>query len=173
VFNIRFKLNINTFDYLAVGDSEWEVLEDIVQKSKKHGNEDRLSWDLYNIPHHCSYKALSDEKGKTETIPKDMIQELLLSGKEGAYLVSSSDPINDNKEGLEQEQPPHIQARKCYENYLKQVDGCKFLVTMEESSPTDPKPIEFIIDDSGLTLEKSYISAASIITSNPARRAGK
>jgi len=36
IFNVRFKAGENTFDYLAVGDSTWEVLEDIVQITKEH-----------------------------------------------------------------------------------------------------------------------------------------
>jgi len=102
VFNVRFRKGGQDYDYLAVGDSEWSVLEDIVEITKKNENEDCLAWDLYNIPHHCSYKALSDDKGEIETIPKPLIKELLEMGKEDAYLVSSSDPIEDTKEGREQ-----------------------------------------------------------------------
>ncbi len=173
IFNIRFEVGVNIYDYLAIGDSEYSVIEDIVTITKENNNNDRLAWDLFNVPHHCSYKALSNEKGESITSPTDLVQELLLSGKGGAYLVSSSNPIEDSKEGREQVQPPHIQARKCYEKYLKKNDGCKFLVTMEESEPSDPKPIEFTIEDNGISLKKESISAAYIITSKPAPRAGQ
>jgi len=173
IFNIRLQSGDETFDYLAVGDSSWEILEDIVNKSKHHKNTDRLRWDIYNIPHHCSYLALSDEKGEVETTPKDLIKELLLEGNEGAYLVSSSEPIKDSKEAREQSQPPHIQARKCYEHYLKQINGTKFLVTMEESKASDPQPIVFKIGSSGITLVKSIGTASAAIISKPAPRAGK
>nr|VFK19370.1 MAG: hypothetical protein BECKLFY1418C_GA0070996_10577 [Candidatus Kentron sp. LFY] len=173
IFNVRFRKGSQDYDYLAVGDSTWEVLEDIVEITKKHKNEDRLAWDLYNIPHHCSYKALSDEKGETETTPKPLVEELLLMGKKDAYLVSSSNPIQDTKEGREQDQPPHIQAKKCYERYLREVGGAKFLVTMEEPNTTNPKPLKFKIDNDGISRERSTPpSAAAIITSSPAPRAG-
>ena len=173
VFNIRFKVGSNTFDYFAVGDSQWEVLEDIVNISKKHNNADRLEWDLYNIPHHCSYLALSDDKGDTETTPKPFVKELLLSGKEGAYGVSSSKPIEDTKEGREQQQPPHIQAKKCYEHYLKKIEGAKLMVTMEEPNTDKPEPLIFNIDNNGISIGgKAIIPAVSIITSKPAPRAG-
>jgi hypothetical protein len=172
IFNIRFRKNGNSYDYLAVGDSSWSILEDIVETTKAHNNMDRLAWDLYNIPHHCSYKALSDDKGKDETTPEPGAREILLAGKEGAYLVSSSVPILDTKEGREQAQPPHIQAKKCYERYLKQVSGAKFLVTMQEPNATQPKPLEFKIDDQGMSLSSAVASAASIIISKPAPRAG-
>jgi hypothetical protein len=173
IFNVRFKAGSNTFDYLASGDSISEVLEDIVAATKYHENIGRLEWDIYSLPHHCSYRTLSDDKGDTETIPKPLIKELLLLGKENAYIVSSSNPIEDTKEGREQKQPPHIQAKKCYERYLKEVDGAKFLVTMEEPNTTKPEPIIFEIDNNGISRGgKIFGSGISIITSKPAPRAG-
>lgn len=172
IFNVRLRSGMATYDYLAVGDSEWCVLEDIVATTKAHGNMDRLAWDLYNIPHHCSYLALSDVKGEYETIPKPGVEEILLSGKDGAYIVSSSCPIHDTKEGREQTQPPHIQAKKCYETYRKKTGGAKFLVTMEEPNASKPEPLEFKVDSQGLSLSRVAASAASVIISKPAPRAG-
>lgn len=143
-----------------------------MKTTKSHGNDDRLKWDIYNIPHHCSYLALSDKKGESETEPKPRVKELLEAGKEGSYIVSSSRPIADTKEGREQDQPPHIQAKKCYEKYLRSVKGAKFLVTMEDPNETKPEPIVFQIESSGITRERRITSAASIITSTPAPRAG-
>jgi hypothetical protein len=173
VFNVRFKAGNNTFDYLASGDSQWEVLEEIIEATKYHKNIDRLAWDIYSLPHHCSYRTLSDDKGDTETIPKPLIKELLLLGKENAYVVSSSNAIEDTKEGHEQKHPPHIQAKKCYERYLREVDGAKFLVTMEEPTEKKPEPIIFEIDNNGISRGgKAFASGISIITSSPAPRAG-
>ncbi len=172
IFNIRFRKNGADYDYLAVGDSEWSVLEDIVTTTKNHGNMHRLGWDLYNIPHHCSYLALSDDKGEFETVPKPLVAEILQAGKEGAYIVSSSFPILDTKDGREQTQPPHIQAKKCYETYRKKTGGAKFLVTMEEPTGNKPEPLEFKVDTLGLSLVRAATSAAAIITSKPAPRAG-
>jgi hypothetical protein len=173
VFNVRFNAGNNTFDYLASGDSKWEVLEEIIEATKYHGNIDRLAWDIYSLPHHCSYLTLSDDKGDTETRPKPLIKELLLLGKENAYVVSSSNPIEDTKEGREQKLPPHIQAKKCYERYLREVYGAKVLVTMEEPNTNKPEPIIFEIDDSGISRGgKLFFSAIPPIISSPARRAG-
>lgn len=174
IFNVRLKAGGNTYDYLAVGDSEWEILEEIVSTTRYHKNDDRLAWDIFNIPHHCSYKALSDDKGEKETEPKPLIKDLLLQGKTDAYIVSSNNPIRDSKEAREQTQPPHIQAKKCYERYLKEIDGAKFLVTMEEPNEKVPEPLVFNIDINGIKRsEKKVVAAPSvIITSNPAPRAG-
>lgn len=102
VFNVRFRADGADYDFLQVGDSSWEVLEDIVKSTKAHGNEDRLRYDLFNIPHHCSYLCLSDVKGDKETDPKPGVKELLLSGKKDAYIVSSSFPIPDSKDMYEE-----------------------------------------------------------------------
>jgi len=174
IFNVRLKVGINTYDYLAVGDSEWEILEEIVSTTRYHKNDDRLAWDIFNIPHHCSYKALSDEKGEKETEPKSLVKDLLLQGKTDAYIVISSNPIKESKEAREQTLPPHIQAKKCYELYLKEVNGAKILVTMEEPNEKAPEPLVFNIENNGIKrgAKKPVVAPAVIITSNPAPRAG-
>ena len=170
VFNVRFRADGADFDYLEVGDATWEEMEDIVSTTKYHKNDDRLAWDLYNIPHHCSYLALSDEKGDKETEPKPLIKDLLRLGKKDSYIVSCSKPVTDVKESYSQTQPPHIQARKAYERYLKEVGGRKFLVTMEEPNANKPEPITFEITSGGVTWKRSTsIGAPAIILSTPPR----
>lgn len=170
IFNIRFDADGNRYDYLAIGDAEWCDLEEIVSITRYHDNSDRLVWDLFNIPHHCSYKALSDEKGERETEPKPLVKELLEMGNSDAYEVSSSRPIVNSKEGREQIQPPHIQARKAYERYLKSINGRKFLVTMEEPNANSPEPLIFEITSGGITWTRSgAIGAPAIVTSTPPR----
>jgi hypothetical protein len=93
VFNIRFRVDGEHYDYLEVGDTEWETLEEIVSVTKFHKNDDRLNWDLYNLPHHCSYLALSDDKGEQETVPKPLVKELLLHGQKEAYWSVPASPF--------------------------------------------------------------------------------
>lgn len=172
VFNVRFRANGEHFDYLEVGDATWETLEEIVDTTQKHGNEDRLSWNLYNIPHHCSYLALGDEKGDSKTEPKPLIRDLLLMGKSDAYIVSCSKPISKNVAAYEQIQPPHVQAKNTYVDYLNQVGGRKFLVTMEEPNEEKPAPIVFEITWAGVILKKLVAIGAPAIISSVAPRAG-
>jgi hypothetical protein len=172
IFQVRFQVGVINTDYLAVGDSTWEVLHDIVYTTMQHGNEERLKWDLFNIPHHCSYKALGSEKGNLMTDAAPLVAQLLLHGQKGAYLVSSSKPIDVTPEAYTQVQPPHVQAKKCYEQYLKVVGGRKFLVTMEEPSISKPEPLEFQITSGGLHLNPYRNSGVGIIVSSPAPRAG-
>jgi hypothetical protein len=170
VFNVRLRADGSYFDYLEVGDAKWEDLEDIVRTTRAHKNDDRLAWDIFNIPHHCSYLALSDEKSASETTPKPLVKDLLLMGKKDSYIVSCSKPVPDIRESYNQTQPPHIQARKCYERYKDEVGGRKFLVTMEEPNAAKPEPLVFEITGSGMSWKRSAIvGAAAIITSRPSR----
>ncbi|OZB63358.1 MAG: hypothetical protein B7X39_19640 [Lysobacterales bacterium 14-68-21] len=170
VFNVRFHVEGYFYDYLEVGDAEYCDLEDIVTTSNYHGNEDRLAWDLFNIPHHCSYRALNEDKGDDETVPTELVQVLLRSGKSDAYIVSCSNPIPDTTEAQKQVQPPHIQARKAYERYLREVGGRKFLVTMEEPNGYKPEPITFAVERGGITWAKvAALGAPAIIASRPPR----
>lgn len=172
VFNVRFRADGNDYDFLAVGDAEWCDLEDIVGITTFHKNDDRLKWNLYNIPHHCSYKALSDEKGDRETTPKPLVKELLLQGQPDAYIVSSSCPIPNYGPAYSEIQPPHIQARNCYERSLREVGGRKFLVTMEEPNARRPETLVFHVTYGGITLERSRIMGAPAIVSSVPPRAG-
>lgn len=166
VFNIRFDVAGFRYDYLHFGDSEWSAIEDIVRITRYHNRNDRLAWDLFNIPHHCSYKCLSDEKGTRETVPKPLVKHLLQQGKSGAYIISSSKPIPSTEE----KQPPHFQARNAYQNHLDAVGGRNLLVTMEQPNTTKPEPLIFEITSGGVGWKRTNaIGSAAIITSTPPR----
>lgn len=172
IFQVRFVVEGLIYNYFAVGDSEYDVLEDIVNITKYHGNDDRLDWDLFNIPHHCSAYALAPEKGGSETVPTGLVEELLLHGQSDAYVVSSSHPIPDNAAAYAQSQPPHIQAKKAYKRYLGKVGGRDFLVTMEEPNTRRPDPLIFEISGNGGRLVRKAITGAAAVVSTSPPRAG-
>ena len=172
IFNVRLRVDGTDFDYLEVGDSKWDDLEEVVRVTQYHGNDNRLAWDIFNIPHHCSYLSLSDEKGDKETTPKPKVLELLRSGKPDAYIVSSSNPIPDTKDAYTDIQPPHIQARRAYQRYLDEIGGRKFLVTMEQPNANQPEPITFEVRKSGVTWKQAGLIGAPAIIAAKAPRAG-
>jgi hypothetical protein len=171
IFQIRFEINGTRFNYLAIGDSTHEVLSDIVAISKFHSRGHRLDWDLFNIPHHCSYLALGPDKGKAETEPTEHVKELLTHGQRDAYMVCSSKAIGSDQAAYDQNLPPHVQAKNTYQRYLRRVNGRRFLVTMEEPSVLKPQPIVFEITSMGGRLQVAKTGAAAIISA-PAPRAG-
>lgn len=174
IFQVRFEIDGVRTDYFAVGDANYDVLEDMVNATKAHKNDDRLNWHLFNNPHHCSYRALAadGDKGEKETIPTEKVKELLRHGQPDAYIVSSSRPISDDAEAYKQEQPPHIQARNAYERYLAEVGGRKFLVTMSEPNGFHPEPIEFEIDSKGLRRSEKVRTGALGVVAATTTRAG-
>ena len=172
ILHATFQVENTESQYLLVGDSEWEVLEDIVKITKYHKNNDRLKWDLFKAPHHCSYKALSDEKGDRKTIPKPDIQWLLDQGSNGCIIVSSSNPIGGD---YKQKLPPHLQAANCYKEAIEKNKGRKFIVTMESPNINSPKPILVKVDKDGCWIKKTIAGAAAIISpsaTKPSPRAG-
>ena len=173
-FNIRFKYSELIYDMLAFADPTCEVIADIVNITEYHERKDRLSWNILNIPHHCSYLALapSGEKGDQKTTPIEEVERLLLYGKANSYMVCSSRPIENDKAAYEQVQPPHVQAKNTYTDYLSKVGGRKFLVTMEEPSTIHPKPMQFDIDSSGLSYAALILSGTGTAAAAAPSRAG-
>lgn len=160
-----------TTNIFITGDTPHDVLDKIVNRSEASGNADYLKWDLYDIPHHCSYTGLSNEKGKDITEPSEAIKRLLQEyGQENAFLVASCRAFSDVVED-DDTQPPHAQAKKAYRKYSKNTDGSSriLLITSEYSGKTNPKPLRFKIDCMGIQ-EDTGFDATFIHT--PAPRAG-
>lgn len=174
VFNVRMQVETQIYDYLEVGDATCEDLEDIVRITQYHDNGDRLRWDVFNIPHHCSYLSLArpGDKGERETIPTPLVKTLLLSGQPGAYIVSCSQPMFESPNAYAQIQPPHIQARNAYQRHLNEVGGRRFLVTMEEPYSARPQPIEFELSASGIAWRQALGGAIGTALSQPTRAGG-
>ena len=155
--------------YLMVGDSSWEILEDIVEITRAKGNDKRLWWDLYNVPHHCSYLALGPEKGVGRTEPVPKLQWLLDQCQVGGIAVSSSDPI-PKEDTID---PPHRQAAATYRKAIQDNLGRKFVVTMEYPSKAKPKVLEVEIGARGAAIKTLSAVGVSTVTSSTPPRAGK
>lgn len=146
-----------------------ESLTAIARITKYHNNESRLEWDIFNTPHHCSYRSLAPEKGESKTTPVPEVKWLLEEqSQQGAVIVSTSKPIpnNDNDD-----QPPHRQAANYYKDAVAKVDG-EFLVTMEHPNSTSPEPLAIEIDGRGATVKRTIMAAAIRAVSSSAPRAG-
>ncbi len=148
-------------------DATYEVLTDIVNITKGHKRKERLGWDIMKIPHHCSYLALSDEKGKEITEPVEEVKFLFEQGGDQGLLVSTSDVIPDTDE----EQPPHKQAANYYRKRASEING-EFVVTMEHPSKDNPQPVVINIDNHGATLKKATAVGGFDIVNRSAHRAG-
>lgn len=159
LFNAPRETNI-----MITGDTPHSILEKIVNYSEANGNSAYLNWDIYDIPHHCSYTGLSDEKGEYRTTPTEEVKKLLLEyGQNGGIMVASCKTIAEN---ADDKQPPHIEAQRSYEHYSGKK---RFWATMEYPNKNNPKPLSYIIDSRGIS---EYVPNNSTFIQSPAPRAG-
>lgn len=156
---------------LITGDTSHQVLDKIVERSEIRNHTEYLKWDLYDIPHHCSYTGLSDRQGDEITEPSDNIKRLLGKyGQENAFLVASCRAFSDV--GESDTQPPHLEAKRAYKKYSKNSDKTdkKLFITSEYRGITNPKPLRLKIDITGI---REDTKNSFTIINSPAPRAGK
>lgn len=154
--------------FMLGSDTTYQMWEEIVTLTKRYGNEERLAWDVFKLPHHCSYLSLGPEKGKTKTIPVARVAELFEKyGQTGGIVVSSSMPIP----AADTTQPPHMQAANYHRDTSDDRVG-HFKVTMEHPSESSPEPLVIKIDRFKATIVKRRRSGVAVATTNSAPRAG-
>ena len=153
--------------FLITADSVAENWERIVSITDKHGNRHRLEWDIFKVPHHCSYRSMAKEKGAYKTEPIPEFESLLNRGAKRSVMISTSWEIPSGD--TDDNQPPHVQT---YRRYKETADGLEadLVVTMENPSRRQPKRTIVSIDGNGSTLKKEAISGAvAVISSRPPR----
>jgi hypothetical protein len=154
-------------------DVTHDIIADIVNVTRRKGRDHRLEWDVFKIPHHCSYTAIGPEKGDDQTEPDAEVDWLFRKqGQRKAVIISTSDPVpkKDSKED-EDVQPPHRQAAAYYREIIDDKDG-EFHVTMEHPRASGPKPLVVEIDQQKARVKKEQVAAAAALTSVSAPRAG-
>lgn len=169
ILHATFEVSGRKTQYLMVGDSSWEILKEIVDITRARGRSERLQWDLYNVPHHCSYLALGPEKGRKRTEPVKNVRWLLAQCQSGGIAVSSSDPIPDE----DTNDPPHRQAAATYRAAIRDNRGRKFVVTMEHPSKSKPMVLEVEIGARGALLRQTGAVGVAAVTSSRPPRAGR
>ncbi len=170
---MRFQEGSYETDVLFAADVNHEVLAEIVDITKSHNNEERLHWNIYKLPHHCSYTAIGSEKGDDKTEPTEQIQWLCEDqGESNGYIVSSSNPIPVKGSVADKDvQPPHRQAANYYIENV--VEDEHLLVTMEHPKISEPKPIVIEIGSKGASKKALGVpAAAALVGGTAAPRAG-
>jgi hypothetical protein len=171
VFQATFLEGSRETHALFMSDINWDSIEQIVKTTKRHKREERLLWDVFKIPHHCSYTAIGPVKGDDETEPTEEVEWLCeTQGRERHTMMSTSwsIPVKGSDEDKDV-QPPHRQSAAYYKRVAADKDG-QFKVTMDLPSSSKPKPTTIEITERGARLltVSATVGAASII-STPAR----
>lgn len=89
VFHVTFFEGNEETRAILGADAEHEAWCDMINKTEQKKRSSRLEWDIFRVSHHCSYSALSDEKGKDITEPDEPIARLFDRGSNGCIVVSS------------------------------------------------------------------------------------
>lgn len=131
--------------YLFGGDADHYIWEEIQDQSKAHGNDDKLDFDIFMAPHHCSWSYFNDvpyKKGETDE-PVESSKDLIKNHKmTRAVIIASSKQIKDDDDN-----PPHYPAKKEYVKLIGSSD--KFTSLAEESDSKNPKPVVYEVTSSG------------------------
>lgn len=151
VMQVTFREGDSDFRLLLGADIDQGIVSEIVKVTRKHSNDDRLTWDLMKLFHHCSYLSLGPERGTDETKPELEVKWLFEEqGHNAGVMVSTSWPIpakgSKKDKGF---QPPHSQAANYYRR-IAELKGGQFVVTMEEPSKAQPKPFGYEITSRGV-----------------------
>lgn len=166
VFQAVFK--VGDTKVLLAADTVCENWDKIVKVTRLKKRPERLEWDVFKLPHHCSYLSLAPEKGKTETTPLPNVQWLLEQGRSRSTMVSTSWSVVDE----DQDQPPHFQARNRYKRVLAPKSG-KFVVTMDHPTPMDPKRLVINLTGAGAAVSTPAAIGTSTLFSTQAPRVGR
>lgn len=168
VTHATFLIGSRTTRMMLGSDCEHEAWADIVRITEYKSKFDRLDWDIFKIAHHCSYTALSAEKGEDKTEPDAEIQRMFDRGQYKGILVATCKPIPSDDSD---DQPPHRQAANYYREVEEKISG-EFKVTMEHPNKRRPEPLVIEIDDFGATLKKLTVTSSAGVLLRPAPRAG-
>lgn len=144
VFKYNQSDNYWSASYLFGGDADHNIWAEILKKTKEHDNEDRLMWELFMTPHHCSWTYFNDvpySEPEEHKVPLKTSLEILDYRVENAKIIATCKAIKDNDDN-----PPHYQAKK---QYLKKVPDQNFLNTAVEPKESKPEPIIFEVTSSG------------------------
>lgn len=167
-FQVRFS-SVKNGDIVSrlmmSGDADHYVWQQIKEKSEEMNNEDKLTWDLFLAPHHCSWMFFNDTPYDKNKDPKDYALEVLDYKTKGAEVISSSVEILDNDAN-----PPCHQAK---DEYVAKVGKSHFRNTAVNKDKKAPQPIVYLIDDDGFTFEKMVESAAATVLTHSTPRAGQ
>lgn len=148
---------------LMGGDAEHEIWQHILDNNT---DEEKLKWNIFLAPHHCSWSFFNESDNKKEIKPSS---ENILDKQIGfkAHIVASSNEIKNDDNN-----PPCYEAKQEYVKRLK-VGSSHFLNTATLSKVGSiPQPIVFKITENGKTLRENATVAGTSSISNPAPRAG-
>ena len=166
---VQFGFKIEGFEgyksrVLMGGDAEHEIWQHILDNNS---DDEKLKWNIFLSPHHCSWSFFNESNNKKEIKPS---AESILNKQIGsfAHIIASSNEIKNDGNN-----PPCYEAKQEYIKKLK-AGSSHFLNTATHSKVGNiPQPIVFKISENGKTLKENATIAGTSSIANPAPRAGR
>lgn len=118
---------------LFLGDLSYPSVMQVFDETHRHGNEDKLLWNVLLAPHHCSKKVMYENN----VLQQDIMDEFSACQLSPGHIVSSSNEFKGRNESGDN--PPHRIARNRYEEIVND----SFVCTGEVSTPEKVRPIIF------------------------------
>lgn len=135
----------HTGQALLLGDLSYPSVRRVFDESARHDNDDKLKWDVFLAPHHCSKSVMywQGEEEEEVTLKQDILDDIEKAAEVTGYIIASCDPIpSTNASG---DNPPHAKAKKRYE----EIAPNGFLCTGEHPDEEHPQPIVFVLTADG------------------------
>lgn len=143
--------------YLFGGDADHYIWEEIQDQSSVHNNDDKLDFDIFMAPHHCSWTFFNDvpyKKGETDK-PIESSKALIKDHKtNGAVIIASSKQVKNDDDN-----PPHYPAK---EEYIKLIGADKFISLAKEPDSKKPKPVVYEVTSSGFQRKDKTLQIGSV-----------
>ncbi len=163
-FRIEKSGDVEAAVFIA-GDADHYVFEKIIEVTEQNNKKEKLEWDLFLAPHHCSWSFFNDTQGEDKEEAVESSTKFLNYKTKNGIIVTSSKVIKDNDNN-----PPSYKAKK---EYIKSVGEENFYNTSSNEDVKCPKPLKFKIAKGGITKVIGTKTGSSAIVSNTIPRAGK
>lgn len=128
---------------ILAGDCEWPIWEKIVEKSSA----DKLSWSIFEAPHHCSWSFFGPDREKGDV--NDASDAFLDNKEAGAVIVASSKYITRYDST-----PP---CEKAKNRYVEKVGESNFFCTGGDKKGDKPAPVVFELQKNGFHRPKKVM----------------
>lgn len=148
---IEVKDGDGTGKALFFGDRAYPTIKQIFDKTKEKDRAEFLEWNVMLSSHHCSKKVMywKGEDDDTEKLKRDILYDFEGHRLDGAYILASSESDFSDEEG---KNPPHLKARKRYEEII---DSDHFKCTHEHPNQDNPTPIMLDVGPDGFSFRES------------------
>lgn len=147
---VEVKEGDHTGQALLLGDLSYPSIRRIFDETKNHKNENKLNWDVFLAPHHCSKSVMyfKDEGEEEAALKQDILDDIEAAAEEIGFIIASCNPIpSKNEPG---DNPPHAKAKQRYE----EIAPNGFLCTGEHPNVKNPQPIVFEVTAEGFVYQE-------------------